>query len=294
MIDVLGRCIEAVNYFGQGVIPIYRAPGADPWPRSQAEQELAASAEKELLETAFSQSGMLIEFVADVATAYAKSLTTPTQTIAPWTLARSVLESASLAIWLMDTTIAEGDRLKRSFALRYEGLVQQEKFARSIQQTSLVEDVGKRILEVERKAIKAGSKQLQDKGGKRKGIGFVMPSVTEIISKMLDREWLYRILSGAAHGHFWALNSLSFDLVGNAGGAFKTKARSGVRVHQMQKSLSPISVLGLSTEVLRALSMAIWTRFRLFGWNLSEIVTLMEISFDRIGVRNDKSRFWRI
>ncbi len=294
MSDLLAISIEAVESFGESFSAIYRTPGVDPWPRSQAQQELASTTQKELLETAFSQSGMLVEFASDVAATYAKSLTAPTQTIAPWTLARSVLESSALALWLTDSSIDEKVRLQRSFAFRNEGLVQQERFARSIKQLALAESVHKRILEVERKAVKAGFKLLRDKKGKRTGIGLVMPSVTETVAQMLDREWLYRVLSGAAHGHFWALINLSFGLVGGADGAFKTRSASGVRVHQMEKSLSPESILGLSAEVLRALSMSIWSRFCLFGWDRSGLEALMESLFDKIEVNNDQSRFWRV
>ena len=291
--DVLSDCVEVIRLFQESVAPIYRAAGADPQQGSIADEELASTSSKELLETAFSQSGMLTESAADIAYAFTKSLTDPVQTIAPWTLARAVLEPAALGLWLLDLSITATVRLQRSFAFRFEGLLQQQRFCRSVDQATIADAVGKRIADVERKAIAAGFKPLWDKGGKRPGIGLVMPNVTDIVAQTLSREWLYRILSGAAHGHFWALNNLSFELVASKGATFQTETRSGVKVHQMEKGLSPLNVQGLSAEVLRSLSMLIWARFRLFGWDRTSLEQLLEDSFDRMGIRNPSARFWR-
>jgi hypothetical protein len=287
------RCASAVTVFLTNLTPIYRDKGFAPISPSQAANELTSTTYKELLETAYGQSGMLIEVATDVTTAYAKTLTNPIQTIAPWTLARSILESSSLALWLLDSSIAVNVRLQRSFAIRYEGLVEQSKFARSIKQNELVESARKRILEVERKATDAGFPPLRDKNGKLNGIGVLMPRVTELIGQMLDREWLYRVLSGAAHCHFWALKHLSFELVDVEPNTIIRTAISGVQIHPMQKGLSPINVLGLSAEVLRALTMAIWARSCLFGFDSSSLTPLFEEVFNTLGVTNERLRFWR-
>ena len=76
------------------------------------------------------------------------------------------------------------ERVKRSLALRYEGLSQQAKFVQSIGQST--EIVNKRIEKNELIAEGLGFSKLRNKKDERTGIGQVMPSVTEIIRETLD------------------------------------------------------------------------------------------------------------
>lgn len=291
--NVFSESIEAIQFLHDETGRLYRTAGLDPRPGSQAAKELAATSSKHLLETAFSQGSMLIEVAADQAMAFTKTLSNPAQTIAPWTSARSLIESAALGTWLLDNSIDGHVRVKRSLAFRYEGLLQQEKFVKCEGLNDIADAVRKRIEKVEKNALSLGFLHIRDKHQKRIGIGMVMPSVTEIVDQALSKQGIYRLLSAAAHAHFWALNNLSFKPVLNNGIALTFKAASGVQVHPVQKGLHSMNIRGISAEVVSSLAKIVWTKFKIYGWDLQGIIGVLEITYDKIGVKKVDTRFWR-
>src|SRR5687768_9940331 len=111
-------------------LALHVAPyGHTPVSGSIAELELQTFPRAESVHTAQSQAWMLLEVAADQLTAFLKTVSEPLETIAPYTCVRSLLEAAALASWILDPTIDVRTRVSRSLALRYEGLVQQLKWA---------------------------------------------------------------------------------------------------------------------------------------------------------------------
>ena len=140
-------------------------------------------------------------------------MTEPVETFAPWVCVRSVLEASAIASWLLTPDINAEERAKRSFAFRYEGLSQSVMFMRAAKiNQSEIDDKLKRIVEVENQAVACGLERLVDKKLKRNGIGMQMPKVTELVKQVFDDESTYRLLSGMAHAHNWALLNLSYTL----------------------------------------------------------------------------------
>lgn len=75
-----------------------------PFPNTESKgfKEWSSNNHSVHLKTAYSQGSILLEVAADHLSAFVSTLQEPIQTIAPWTCARSVLETTSLSIWLLN------------------------------------------------------------------------------------------------------------------------------------------------------------------------------------------------
>lgn len=292
MTEIVSAIMDTVTYLHDETSKIYQRSGQDSLEGSQAQNELGKTPSKETLVTAFSQGAMLIEVAGDQLTAFCKTITNPVQTIAPWTCARSEIEAAALGCWLMDTSITDRERLQRSFAFRYEGLIQQKRYLKALGKIEIAQSVHERIENVEKHAIELGFVPLRDKKKQIHGIGQTMPTITDLVGQTLGKEDTYRLLSAVAHAHFWALNNLSFCPALSSGTVFSTDTASGVSVSFVEKGLSPIPIAVLATEVISSFTELIWRKFRLFGWDHKALRKVYENAYDRIGIK-EQMRFWR-
>ena len=207
--------------------------------------------------------------------AFTKTISEPAQSIAPWTIARSVLEASALSSWLLDTKINAHERVRRSLALRYEGLSQQAKFIKSLGQPT--EIVNKRIEEIELTAEELGFPKIRNKKNERIGIGQVMPFVTEIIRDTLNEESQYRLYSAMAHSHSWAYTQLSYR-----------KVDEGISEESdtvlVEKHLSLELVWVLCGSVARYFSQPIRCKCELYGFDLVSMNTIIGDVFKSIGI----------
>lgn len=253
---------------------------------SQAVTELSTYGRPESLVTAHSIGTQLIEFGAEHLTAFVKIVTEPVEVIACWTCVRSMLESCSLCAWLLDPDIDANTRVGRTFALRYEGIDQHLKLARILNKPEHEIKTGQdRIDEVEKTAIGLGFAPLLDKKGHRIGIGQKMPSATDMIESMLNEGIAYRLLSGVAHGHSWAIIQLGFQPV-------KDATIGGVATKGFEKTndLSGIMYLGFLT--MKSLAMPLWKQCHYFGWDALRLEEMLEDAADASLVL-PTARFWR-
>ena len=212
--DYLPEMREALSRFCNEIRSFHTDQGLGPAPGSPVVNERATAPRPESLVTAWSIATMLIESGGEHVTAFVKMITEPMEPIACWTCVRSMLESCSLASWLLDPRINARTRVGRVFALRYEGMEQELKFIRADGGSGEdLQSLEKRSDEVEQVALKLGYPPIVNKKGKRLGIGQKMPSATEVVGLMLDEEEMYRLLSAVTHGHGWAIRKLSFSPV---------------------------------------------------------------------------------
>lgn len=269
----------------QMAVFVNAADGA-PSSNSQAQAEIRKVPRPESVQTAHSQGVLLVEVVADQLTGFLKTITEPVETIAPWTCIRALLEAAALACWILDPNINVQTRVGRSFALRYEGLNQQAKWARaSGRDPKLAYD---RIDMVEEIATNLGFEQVRDRNGRRTGIAQRMPAATELIRDMLDEEALYRLLSAIAHGHHWAIQQASFEITSPPA----LDPVSGVRVARIEKAPLMDGFAYLILRAAVAFTKVGWYQATYFGWDTTELAELLESSFNDFGVA-DAVRFWR-
>lgn len=254
---------------------LFESQGLDPNSNSIAAKELQTFKRPKSVFTAYSQGGSLIDIAADHLIAFTKTITEPAQSIAPWTIARSVLEASALSSWLLDTKINAHERVSRSLALRYEGLSQQAKFIKSLGQST--EIVNKRIEEIELIAEELGFPKIRNKKNERIGIGQVMPFVTEIIRDTLNEESYFRLYSAMAHSHHWAYTQLSYRKVE------ETTLQEDNTV-LVEKHLSLEMVWWLCVKVAHYFSQPIRYKCELYGFDLELMDTIISDVRKGIGV----------
>jgi hypothetical protein len=229
---------------------------------SQAGSERDSFSDPEKVKTAFSQGWLLLEVADDQVESFIRSVANPALPFAASTSVRAILESSALATWLVDTDITVQDRVKRSFAFRYEGIEQERKWLNSIGETTKATEKATRIENIELEAVALGFTKLEDGKGRRTGIGQVMPSATDIIKSMFDEEKTYRVLSGVVHGHFWALQGLGLN----------TDSLNST----VQKHLSPKILEYLCIMTATIFTKAIWKATQFFDWDETQLKTILE------------------
>lgn len=214
-----------------------------------------------------------LESAADHLAVIADSFKEPAKTIAPWTCTRGFLESSALAIWFLDPSIDVKTRVGRNFAFRYKGFIEQNKFFRVSGQSEEIERTLLRMKEVEQDASDLGF-QIYSKNGETTGIAMRIPGITELINITLDRESDYRLLSGVAHGHHWALSQVGFH---DSGKKFEDQS-----VKLFTKYLNPLFVLYITEIVISSFAKVLLSLWHLYGWNESEIYVLKNKFQDNI------------
>ena len=274
--NVLGS-IAAVTEFMEQTSVLWNQYQHQPLPNSQAAEELAEFSRPESIGTAYSQGTVLIEVAADYVFAVTRTLTEPAQTIAPWVCARGVLETSALSLWFLDTSIGADERVKRSLAFRYEGFDQQRKFAQSTNGKINPQTIISRIYEVEQVASKLGYEKITDKKGNRIGIGQNMPSITDIVIKMLNKEQDYRLLSAMVHAHPWALQHFGFIKTHDDQMIFEN-----VKGAYFEKHLSADSIFFLCIDSVTSLSQALLMNFKLFGYNAKPLALAINNAIKKI------------
>lgn len=257
--DGLERLMEALEEVQVEIGEFLASGGRDPENDSIAARELTAFSDRELVLTAYSQGEILIGVASEQITCFIRACAEPVLAIATWSTVRAVLESCALASWLLEPSIDVRTRVKRSFALRFEGLEQQVRWARTTSLPGSVETSSERIDDVEERALALGFEKLANGKGKRTGIGQVMPSITTLVRETLNEEGAYRLLSAVTHAHNWALQRLSYQVV------HASDAPPGLKV--LQKVARPVSFQYLAQQAMKAFATTAQNKTRLYGWN---------------------------
>ncbi|HXO20908.1 MAG TPA: hypothetical protein VOA87_13410 [Thermoanaerobaculia bacterium] len=238
--------------------------GNEPAQDSTAALELASFPKRGLVLTAYSQADMLLEVGSELVTCFIRTCAEPALPIASWSSVRGVIEPCALATWLLDPSINVRTRVKRSFALRFEGLDQQVKMMRAAHRVENIEAISRRVDEVEQEAISLGYEAITNRDGQRTGIGQVMPSITSIVGETLDEEVAYRILSAVTHAHHWAVRRLNFDILPMDDPAINPSAIApGLRA--LKKAAKPGCFVYLADQAMKAFTRPVLCKTKLFG-----------------------------
>jgi hypothetical protein len=288
----LARMIEQLHILHDSIGQLIESQGTQPVRDSKAYIELHSYVRPESVITAYSQGSILFEVSADQLMAFAKTITEPAQAIAPWTCVRAIIEASALASWLLASSIDAATRVMRSLAFRYEGLSQQEKYLRSLHDELNQKKVVALIDKVEQHAIELGFSKVVDKNGRRRGIGQIMPPITDIVCETIKEEESYRILSAMTHAHPWALLILSFRRVASENTVFTGGGDQDVVVRALEKNLKLESVISLCHKAIICFAKPVWDKFQLFGWDQNHLQELLENTFNVFQVNEDR-RFWR-
>jgi len=234
---------------------------------SPADIDSKTFADREMVLVVWSQLGFLLEASGEHLDSLARVCKEPTSAITPWTSVRCLLEACAVGLWLLDPNVDVRSRVQRSFAYRYEGLVQQQKFLHALN-SSQTQHVAKHIDAVEAHALSLGFELVIDKRGKRIGIGQKMPSTTTLVQITMSKEYLYRFFSGFTHLHSWALVNFSFKKTQNKPADIDLNISRGLQFQQKHIEISSI-------VLLTYLAIGVFFRFvkalgSYYGWNLEE------------------------
>jgi len=263
---------KILNSFLDQTVVFWNENNETPATNSQAELEIASFSRGESVATAYTQAGMLFESAADYSMALVKVLTLPATAMAPWGITRSVLEMSSLATWLWDTKIHAFQRVQRSLIFWHKGLVDELKLAKISKELLDPKKVIARINYVEHTALELGMGSVENKKGRKKIVfKMEMPTNTEIVSNILNKEQEYRLLSAMVHGRNWAIQSLGFEIVKKDQMIFR-----GIKGGHFEKHLSHSSVNYLCTSAFTSLASAILVKFKLYGWNAKPMAILIK------------------
>lgn len=285
-IDEFARMRDALSALRDDFSLHVEEVGPTPAPKSRGAEDIRTFARAESVHTAHSQASILVEVAADQLTAFVKTVTEPVETVAPYTCARSLLEAAALACWILDPEIDARARISRSLALRYKGMTQQMKWARSVGLDPI--RARRRLEELVALAANLEYAPVKDSRGRSCGAGQPMPSVTNVIAEMLDEEGLYRLLSAVAHGHHWALQQLSFEKAAHFDTLVTT---SGVKLTGLTKATNVVGLASIVLAAAAAFARVAWYQATYLGWDQAKVRTVLDRHFDHLGAADDL-RFW--
>ena len=138
--------------------------------------------------------------------------------------------------------------------MRYEGGSEQRKFLRAAGYDG-VEGVTRRLGELEELASTPGYPPVLDRKGNRIGAGSRVPPVTELAQASLGEGAMYRLLSAVAHGHLWAIQQLSFELLPKG-----TASAEAAGYRAMTKVVNPAGLIYLALGAATAFGRASWNQ----------------------------------
>jgi hypothetical protein len=253
---------------------------------SRADSEIRAYARPESVETAFSQASSSLIVAGDHCFALDRALTEPVQSLAGWTLARAVLESASVAVWLLDPSIDAVKRVERSLSLRLRDLEDQVTVLRSdgrlAQSTPEHPDplnhAIDRVDSVIHQAEELSLNVLRNRKGRVVGFGEGIPNATDLAEACFKDSVNYRLMSAVAHNRTWAKLAVGFRRV---------DGRKAVTQH-----MEPVALLFLVVKTLQWFTLASWHEFELYGWDLAKLAAVLDLEFERAKIPENR-RFWR-
>ena len=242
---------------------------------SQAEREQAALPYLQTPSTAFSYAGTDLLAARNSLLALRRVLTEPVLSLAPWGLARSVLELSSVAAWLLEPDIPVEAREQRGFNVRLSDIWRMAQYTRSLPSTSsslidaskALQHLKIRLDEIAQQAGTLGLKANYDGTGWLRSVGDAgVPTATTLTGEIFGQPAVWHLLSGAEHGRLWALSGLGMRTVSQG-------FEPGVSF--IEESLPFPSALWLIDFPLACFTRAAWNRAAIAGWPVSPLVTLL-------------------
>ena len=221
--EELGRVREPLVSLPQGVLS---QDGDEFWPyatNSPAAKE-AAALDDEAVRNVLLRAKLPLMSAGDHMKALERVLSPPVLPASPWTIARTILEATARASWLLAPEISGKERVARALVLEYQESRELPRRGRALKFASNLQDV-EQIPAWSQEIITTQAKNLgiacqTGKSGRLSSIGDTSTSIgaKDIVRDELDEELYYRVLSGAEHQEFWALEFLSgTDVAGSEG-----------------------------------------------------------------------------
>ena len=153
---------------------------------------------------AFRTGLTLIDSAVQHVQLFLDALEEPPRLLAACSCARVALELSARVVWLLDPELEPAEHHARIYGHRHNGILQHRKFQGS--QGRPVDQHERWISELAEEATQLGVHVGRSCNGRITTIG-AMATSTELVSR-LKAESMYRILSAAVHGHYWAIDQL--------------------------------------------------------------------------------------
>lgn len=242
----------------------------------------------DVAKSAHEQAELAIVVAADHMRALERELTNPVMTFAPWTTARGILEAAAVAMWLLGD-VDLNTRVARSLSLSLRHLKDEETYVCDAHRRdpnnagfiAAIPDTRARFEHLEKRAASLSVPPKRDKRGRLIGFGEGMPSTTDLVDNELGEGGTYRLLSAIAHGRTWANLALGLRHIEQAG-------EPAVEQH-----LTVEAAQFLIFNALDWFARPSWAYFKLNGWDLNKLVSILEAAYDQASLVKE-TRFWRI
>jgi len=248
---------EKINELDDKITNLFKIFGIEPMPDSIAAKEMASEYAETVL-SAHSHGTRLIEVASDNLSAFAREIIEPVLPFALYTTIRSVLETASICIWLLDEDINLNERISRSYAFRCRGLEQQKIWAVATKNQDIIKHAEKRYIVAMQQAKKMGITKKNKKG--EDALINKMPSFTDMVSDQIHQEVVYRLLSAMTHANHWALIGLGYvSVVDIPNGKLQKKVVNA----ELINNLAIIGIIAFQKQII--------CKCKLFGWPTEEI-----------------------
>ncbi|MBL8854813.1 MAG: hypothetical protein JNK57_12675 [Planctomycetaceae bacterium] len=194
---------------------------------------------------------------------------------------RASMECAARSKWLMSPDCDARRRSERSLRARFVCVVENMKTSKTLTTDPASVDKYKAIIDTLRGqattlGVKLDSKRL-----------LALPSATDLIREMLGAESVYKFLSGAAHGHFYALRELGMHIP--ATDTIAPDEHGFVKVsHEVNSDLVAISSITLAESFANC----VWYNAKYRLKSTLQIEEQIDTGFD-IVQHPETRRFWR-
>lgn len=278
------QCAKALALLPQQVQEAMGKYNQTPQAGSPAAQESCSAPQH--VETAYSFAIQGLLFAFDHMSALRRGLAEPWLTYSPWTCARGVLESCSVADWLLEPSIDYRERVSRSFNFRLQNLRSQMTFFRSEPEPppDAIPNLEGRVAHLRTEARRLAIPEKRSRQGKLLGFSAGILSYTQLINRFFAESGPstlgYPLLSAAAHSVNWAVGSLGSTTIVDDAGA------------RREPQLNPTYALWLILGAVQWLSRPAWSYFVQYGWDLGEAREILEESHNLAGT-TETERFWR-
>ena len=239
---------------------------------SKASKELCRFADPSVLQEAYDKGARSLVVASDYALALDRTLSEPILSFSPWICLRHILESCSMCIWMLDTTIDPEERATRSLNVQFEENKHKRTFLRrdlSLNRanvpelTDWIEKADERETQLRLQAKHLGIEEKHDRRDQVLGFGNGPKSITDRIEATLKVTLLdYSLLSPMAHGDTWANLILGAQI----------KSSNPLEV---VSDLSLLHALSLLSDSLDLIAKGLRVYYDLYGYDTAEYSKLL-------------------
>ncbi len=203
-----------------------------------------------------------------------------------------MVEFTAVGAWVLDPAISRNDRIARVFSTRHKSLDDQIGFVNAVvKDPAQLQEVVNQMSQVEGEAVNLGFTPMRSEKNPNKitAIGIRMPNATNMVDSVFGVGWLYRLLSGIAHGQSWAITELGYRDATDKVGHIEIEGHA-MKAYEKTAPLGFLKLIGLHGCI--AVSRLVWNTANCYGSDLLLIEETLERSADRLKMSKE-IRFWR-